>query len=102
MAGPALGLTLFQFHRSVLSLYKQIRPRNPEDKEKINKFLQDWAKTSVNLTSAEKIRLDEVEAYYDFCVSTGLVLVALTVFAFFPLDFLGLNHIFFSRVDWYY
>jgi hypothetical protein len=89
VAGPALGLTLAQLHRSAFSIYSKIRP--PHDEAYVNRYV----KIRLKMAPAERLELDESEAVYDFCVSTGLALLGLAVLGFFKFfSSLGLQSLF--------
>jgi hypothetical protein len=91
VAGPALGLTLAQFHRSALAIYRrglaQIHTTSSK-KKKREKFLREYASVRLKMTTEEKTELHEVEAFYDFSISSGLALCALSLFGFLKLGLL--------------
>ena len=76
VAGPALGLTLSQLHRAVFSIYSKIR--HPRD----TRYLKEYARIRLKMTTDERNELDEAEAVYDFGVSTGLALLGLAIYGF--------------------
>jgi hypothetical protein len=88
VAGPALGLTLNQFHRGVVSIYTKILSKKKEgvktiaEGSKTMDYLKHYAAICMNMTDNEKKALDETQAWYDFCISTGLSLLGLSILCF--------------------
>lgn len=78
IAGPAVGLTLQQLHRSVWTLM-QWSPRE-ETRERRKRTCRDYAFIRLNCTEAEMLELDKTEANCDFLLSTGLVMVLLSAY----------------------
>jgi hypothetical protein len=81
-AGPALGLTLLQLHRSAVSIHEKISARKDE---KRLEYLNCYANFCLQLTDVEKNKLDETEAYYDFSISTALAFFGLSAIGFVRL-----------------
>jgi len=76
VAGPALGLTLSQLHRALLSSYSKIRHSSD------TRYLKKYARIRLKMATDERNELDEIEALYDFGVSTGMALLVLAVYGF--------------------
>jgi hypothetical protein len=89
VAGPALGLTLLELHRGVLSIYAKAKSRFDRTKPDNDiDYRSEYAAFCMKMTDSEKARLHEVEADYDFCVSTGLSLCGLSGLGFATFGFL--------------
>lgn len=87
VAGPALGLTLAQFHRGIVAIYTKIRLRQTE-KSKTMESLKHYALICIGMTDNERKAFDETKAWYDFCISTGISLFGLSALGFFEFGFL--------------
>jgi hypothetical protein len=77
VAGPALGLTLAQLHRLARAIYSRIKPGNNND------YREKYAELCLQMKVEEKLELDEIEAIYDFCASTGIGLMGLSIYGLF-------------------
>lgn len=85
VAGPALGITLSQLHRGILAMVSKIHARTQKRGAEDEKFLEDYAKVRLKMKTEEKLELDIVEAFYDFCVSTGMAVLILAAYGFYEL-----------------
>jgi len=90
VAGPALGLTLRQFHRGLSSICSKIRARDSEKKKKDEEFLEQYVAIRLKMTPQEKLELDETEALYDFGISIGLALIGLSIYVLVSIGLGGL------------
>jgi hypothetical protein len=89
VAGPALGLTLSQLHRGVLSIFSKVKAKFAGTKQKNGTdYRSEYAEFCIRMTDGERTQLTEVEAYYDFSVSTGLSLCGLSGLGFVTFGFL--------------
>jgi len=94
VAGPAIGLTLKQFHRAILeAVPRTIRKRRKQRKEKCpkasvaikknlenepepsNDFFSLYASTRLSISDQERSELDMTEAYVDFGRSVGVAFI---------------------------
>ena len=80
VAGPAVGMTILQFHRGLVAIYSKIRYRETDEE-----FLNNYALVRSKMNNDEKKVLDETEAYYDFSVSTGLSFCTLSIYVLIKL-----------------
>jgi hypothetical protein len=75
VAGPAVGYTLRQLHRTFYTLM------GTRDKKVRKAAVEQYYALRIALNDSEKSELDMSEAAYDFNISTGLVLLAFGLYS---------------------
>lgn len=100
VAGPALGLTLREFQRSLSAIYAGVKNhfKSKHAQEEDRKFLSNYAIVRLKITAEEKSELDEAEALYDFSVTTAVAFVGLTILSGVNLGWLRPQWIFFLAI----
>ena len=82
VAGPAVGMTIRQFHRGLRAIYSKLRYREIDED-----FLKKYAFVCSKMSEEDKRTLEETEATYDFSVSTGLSFCILAIYVVMKLGF---------------
>ena len=77
VAGPTLGYTITQFHRSLPYIRNGIMGNKNDNTEDLSKTVRRYAKLKTLLDEEEKAELEITEAEYDFSISTGIVFILL-------------------------
>jgi len=77
VAGPAIGYTLRQLHRI---LYTVISLGTLEKKEKRKQAIEQYYALRIAIGDPEKMELDMSEGQYDFNISTGIVLLLISLY----------------------
>ena len=100
VAGPALGLALREFQRSLSAIYTGIRnhfkPKKAQEEDR--EFISRYATVRLKMTTDERNELDEAEALYDFSVTTAVSFVGLAILSAVSLGWLGPQWIFFLAI----
>jgi hypothetical protein len=77
VAGPVSGLALLQTQRMVLG---NLWGRRSQPKKKgYQDFISDYHHVRLNCSDAERVELEQAEAFYDFNLSSALGLTLLTI-----------------------
>jgi len=86
VAGPTLGYTITQFHRSLPYIRSAIiGDKDDSAKEELKKTVRRYARLKTLLSVEEKSELELAEAEYDFSISTGIVFLLLEAIIFYHI-----------------
>jgi hypothetical protein len=90
VAGPAVGFSLYLFHRYMYTIkYGLSGHQSTRDNRK--NFVQDYAKVRIFCNDGERLELDNVESEYDFSVSTAIGL--LIIGAYYVFSNINFEHL---------
>ena len=79
VAGPALGYTLFLFHRYLYTIRSALESDTAKKNDRAT-FIENYYTVRTFCSDAERQEIDQTEAEEDFSISTGIALLVIDIF----------------------